>query len=398
MSKQTTPFILTLAMACTMMIGPFSIDTYLPAFPSIAGDLGVELQSISLSISFYIFSIAFSQLIGGALSDRFGRRQVLVCGLIIYSIASTLIASAQNLPMLLLCRVFQAFGAGWVIVSVPALVRDRVSGKEAARLFAMLGFIIILAPGVAPSVGSAFLAMGSWRSIFIFMAGYALLLIPVCYYVIFKDIPTAVRKPLSTGILKRYRDVLSVRAARPYILWQGLAFSILMLFIANASFIYQEHFAQSETAFSLLFAVNIAAMLGFNLLNQVLLSYFDSHQILQFATFTQIVGVVVLLIATCFHWQLYSVVPAMMLTVGSMGAISPNIQACFLEYFPESSGTGAALLGAAQFGISGILSGLSTLLPQTMGSIVACMTVCSVVTTYFLLQSRRSVEAAPTPA
>jgi DHA1 family bicyclomycin/chloramphenicol resistance-like MFS transporter len=387
MTALKIPFIVILAMALTMMLGPFSLDTYLPAFPSIGEDLGVDLQSVSLTVSCYIFALALSQLLGGAFSDRFGRRNVLLSGLLIFSIASLFVASSTSLFSVLLGRMVQAFGAGWAMVSVPALVRDRVSGKDAAKLFSMLGFIMVLAPGVAPSLGGLFLKFSSWRGIFVALALYALFLIPLTYFIIFRKMPKAERKPLDVGMLRKYLNILSVPHARPFILWQAASFSVMMVFITNASFIYQHHFAQSEQVFGLLFAANIVTMLGFNLTNRYLIEYFASQRILRWATVCQGVGVILLLTATLFHWRLAFFLPAMMLTIGSVGAISPSIQSCFLEFFPESGGSAAALLGSAQFGSAGLISAISTRLPEALLVVILTMAACHAVCCSVMLYS-----------
>ncbi len=135
MPKSHVPFSLTLALALTLMLGPFSVDTYLPAFPQIAADLGVSLADISLSISVYIFTLSISQLVGGPLSDQFGRRKVLLGGLGLYLLSSLAIRGANTLPFFLAGRIVQAFGAGWVLVSVPALVRDRAVDRMPPNSF-----------------------------------------------------------------------------------------------------------------------------------------------------------------------------------------------------------------------------------------------------------------------
>ncbi|GEK51833.1 MFS transporter [Vreelandella venusta] len=147
MTQSKTPFIVVLSLALTMMLGPFSMDTYLPAFPVIGESLGVSQQAVSLSVSVYVFAMAFGQLIGGALSDRFGRQRVLMSGLAIFALSSIVIGMADSLNTLLGGRAVQALGAGFTLVSVPALVRDRVAGRDAAKLFSMMGFIMVLAPG-----------------------------------------------------------------------------------------------------------------------------------------------------------------------------------------------------------------------------------------------------------
>ncbi|WP_447956935.1 Bcr/CflA family efflux MFS transporter [Vreelandella sp. EE7] len=398
MSQPKTPFIVVLSLALTMMLGPFSMDTYLPAFPVIGESLGVSQQAISLSVSIYVFAMALGQLVGGALSDRFGRQRILMGGLGVFAVASIAIGMAESLDALLIGRATQAFGAGWTLVSVPALVRDRVAGRDAAKLFSMMGFIMVLAPGVAPSVGSAILSFGSWHYIFFALAVYALVLVPLLMRAVFSGRGKVSRaKSPKMSLLARYKLVLSTKPALPFIVWQAASFSTMMMFITYASFIYQGHFEQSPSTFSLLFAANILTMLVFNIFNRLLLSRLPSLRILQLASGCQAVGMVLLITAAFMDWPLYAFLPAMMLTIGAMGAITPNIQACFLEFFPTSGGTAAALLGAAQFGIAGIVSGLSTVLPHTLEAIILAMAACGAIAYLMLARSiikgRAAVEA-----
>lgn len=158
MHRETpVPLSMVFALGFTMMLGPFAIDTYLPAFPLLAESLGVEIHAIALSISVYMASFAVGQLVGGALSDHFGRRRILVIGLLAFSASSLLLTTIDTLAGLLTGRVLQAFGAGWAAVSIPALVRDRVHGRQAAKLFSMIGLVAIVAPAIAPSIGSLLL-------------------------------------------------------------------------------------------------------------------------------------------------------------------------------------------------------------------------------------------------
>ncbi|MDN6321347.1 MAG: Bcr/CflA family efflux MFS transporter [Halomonas sp.] len=398
MTQSKTPFIVVLSLALTMMLGPFSMDTYLPAFPVIGESLGISQQAVSLSVSVYVFAMAVGQLIGGALSDRFGRQRVLMSGLAIFALSSIVIGMADSLNTLLSGRAVQAIGAGLTLVSVPALVRDRVAGRDAAKLFSMMGFIMVLAPGIAPSVGSAILALGSWHYIFFALAVYAVLLVPLLVRVLFSGKGKVSRtKSPKMSLLARYKLVLSTKPALPFIAWQAASFSTLMMFITYASFIYQGHFGQSPSSFSVLFAANIVAMLFFNICNRVLLSRMSSMRILQLATGCQAVGIALLVMAAFMEWPMYAFLFAMMLTIGTVGAISPNIQACFLEFFPTSSGTAAALLGAAQFGIAGILSALSAMLPHTLEAVVLAMAAWGSVAYLRLARSiikgRTAVEA-----
>ncbi|TBW49094.1 Bcr/CflA family efflux MFS transporter [Marinobacter halodurans] len=388
-------FSLIFALASTMMLGPFSVDTYLPAFPDIADSLGVSTQQVSLSVSVYIFSLALGQLIGGALSDRYGRKVILMSGLAIFAAASLWLALTDALSVFLAGRAIQAVGAGWVLVSIPALVRDRVSGQDAAKLFSMIGLIMVIAPGIAPSIGSGLLAVGPWNVIFVFLALYAVFVVPVLLGTVFRDPVSVSVSSADVSILKRYASVLGNTKALPFIFWQIGSFSVMMLFITHASFIYQEHFGQSEQAFALLFGANIVTMFCVNLANRALLSRLASLRVLQMASALQGLGASLLVAAAAFDWPIYAFLAAMMLTIGVMGAITPNIQACFMEYFPTSGGTAAALLGAAQFGVAGTISALSALLPHTLLAVVLAMAACAAVSFSFMLRSlRREKDAA----
>lgn len=389
---------LVVALAAAMMLGPFSLDTYLPAFPAIARDLGVSSQAVAVSVSVYIFALAVGQLVGGPLSDRLGRRPVLLAGLVLFAISSALLACLHELPHFLVGRALQAIGAGWVLVSVPAMVRDRVSGQEAAKLFSLLGLILVVAPAIAPSIGSVLLKFGPWMGIFIFMAVYATLLIPVLLKALAGQSyaaggsSSAVQTP-ARGFVRHYLAVFRVRPALWYLIWQVGAFSVMMVFITHSSFIYQTHFGQSTDAFALLFGANIVAMFSCNLLNRWLLGRgLTSQRILQLATGLQGVGLIFLLLAVLLEWSVWLFLPAMMITIGAHGALSPNLQACYMEHFSSNGGSAAALLGACQFGGAGVLSALSGFLPHTLLAVVLAMLACGVLAQVCLWRSLLAVR------
>ncbi len=185
------------------------------------------------------------------------------------------------------------------------------------------------------------------------------------------------------SLLTRYRFVFGTRSALPFIALQAFAFSVMMLFITHSSFIYQAHFqahfGQLEGAFSLMFGANIAVMLLVNLTNRALLNRFSSCQILVTCLSVQFVGVLLLSLTTWAQASVWLFLPAMMLTIGAQSGIVPNNQACFMEHFEHHDGTASSLLGACQFDIAGGLSAFSTLLPETLGWVIASMFACSLV-------------------
>ncbi|MBF7729275.1 multidrug effflux MFS transporter [Pseudomonas sp. N040] len=360
----------------TMALAPLAIDTYLPAFPVIAGHLGVSVHQVSLSISVYVFMLALGQLVGGTLSDHHGRAPIMLSGLAIFAVASLLISQVSALPELLLLRALQAFGGGWAAVCVPALVRDRLSGREAARFFSLIGLLMVGAPALAPSIGSLLLGQFGWTSIFLFTGVYALVVLGLLKRLVFRHY----QRPLPAervSTLARYRAVLATRPALRFMLTGALAFSVMMLFITHASFIYQEHFGVGPTRFALLFGANVMLMLVMNLLNRRLLHRHAPERILRWALTAQGGGIILLLAVLALRPELAFFVPAMVIAVGTLGAVSPNIQACYMEFFPQNGGTAAALMGATQFSLAGLISAASALLQESVTAIVLAMGGCS---------------------
>lgn len=363
----------------TTALVPLALDAYLPAFPAIADALSASVHEISLSISVYVFFLAFGQLIGGPLSDRVGRATVMLTGLAIFVTASYLLSKTVSLEFFLLLRIIQAFGGGWATVCVAALVRDRLSGNEAARFFSLIGLIMVAAPALAPSIGNLFLVIFGWESIFLVLAIYALSMIVILKMSVFARSSTPTKSHSHVSIWQRYGAVFAKRAALRFMLLQSLAFSVMLLFITHASFIYQEHFGLGSQTFALLFGANIVFMMIMNLVNRKLLKTVLAVNVLRWGLTLQATGIAMLILVMVFHPNVYLFVPAMIITVGSMGVITSNTQACFMEFFTEHAGTASALLGAATFSVAGTISALSALIPQTVIAVVLAQAVCSLV-------------------
>lgn len=375
-TRHNHPLIAAL-LAMTMALGPLALDTYLPAFPAIADNLNVSIHQVSLTISVYVFVLAFGQLFGGPLSDRFGRDKIMLAGLSLFTVASLAVSYASSINEFLLLRTLQAFGGGWVMVCVPALVRDRLSGREAARFFSLIGLLMVMAPAIAPSLGSLLLKHLGWNGIFMFLSLYSILILLLLKLIVFRGY----RRPDHPHVsgLTRYKAVLSNRPAMRFMLTGGFGFSVMLLFITHSSFIYQHHFGVSPDTFALLFGANVVLMMIMNLTNRRLLNHFAPARILRWALTVQVSGIVLLLLIMQFFPHLWLFVPAMVLTIGMLGAVSPNIQACYMEYFPQHGGTAAAVMGATQFSLAGLISAGSALLPESVTAIVVAMGICSAI-------------------
>ena len=155
-------------LAALSAIGPFAIDTYLPAFPEMAQQLGASALQIQQTLTFYLIPFGFMMLWHGTLSDALGRRRIILAGLLLFVLASLLCAFATRIEMLWLGRALQGMSSGVGMVVGRAMVRDVLHGAHAQRLMAKVAILFAIAPAVSPIVGGYLLRFYDWRGIFIF--------------------------------------------------------------------------------------------------------------------------------------------------------------------------------------------------------------------------------------
>ncbi len=398
MKPELSPRIMAILLAALVALTPFSIDTYLPALPAMADYFATSVGRVELTVGFFFMGYALGQLVGGPLSDHYGRRRVGGPGVVIFFLATILIIVAPTIELAIAGRFVQAFGGGFVTVIAPSVVRDRFTGKEAARMFALIGIVMMLAPLVAPAVGALLLKFADWRMIFVFLGGYAL----ICCGIIFFTLPERT-KPLSARlnmdqVWRSYGRVLTHRKAVGYMLTQTFSTAVMFLFLTGSAFAYITYLGVSTSQFPILFGANVVTMMMFNRLNPLLLNIFTPHQMIG-------AGVTIQLFANSLLWggqsfgpmftdpqNIYMVVPLIMLSVGAGGIMMPNSFACFLEDFQDNSGSATAIMGTSQFIAGGMLSALLGLLHSDnilpMTSLMLLASIISVLS-YRLLACRQ---------
>ncbi len=387
---------LAILLGMTVALGPLALDAYLPAFPEIADGLGVDHGHVGLTLSAYVTTLGLAQLVGGPLSDRYGRKPVLFGGLLIFMAGAVMVSLADSLSDMVFWRIAQGIGGAFCAVSVPAIVRDEVSGQDAARLFGLIGLIMFIAPAAAPSLGSLMLALGEWHWIFLMLAGYAGFLVLTLQVALFPRLQP--RTPTTTPIrslVTNYLLVLRHKTTMRFIGIQVLCFSTMLLFITHSSFIYQEWYGLSNSTFAILFAANIAFMAALNLINRPLLRRFSSVQLVRAQVIAQCLALVALVASVQFQGPLWMVAGCIIVAIGCQGGIVPNNMANAMEFFPNLSGTAAALLGASQFTIAGAVTTLSSVSgDQTLLSIAVSMLACSSGAVVLALGAPRAVALA----
>ncbi|MGY1811947.1 multidrug effflux MFS transporter [Blastococcus sp. SYSU D00820] len=353
--------------------GPLSMDLYLPALPSVGEDLVAGQSSVQLTLSSVAVGLAAGQLVAGPLSDRFGRRVPLLLGVGAWALASLLCALSPTVGVLVAIRLLQGLGGAAGIVLARAIVRDRYSGTESARMFAVLASIGGAAPVLAPLVGGQLLRVTDWRGLFVVLAGIGLLLLVASAWRLPETLPPERR--VSGGLrttLRNGRALLARRAFLAAVLAQGLAFAALFTYISTSSFVLQDGFGLTAQQFSLVFGVNGIGIVLAGQVSRVLVGRVGARRLLRAGLFVQVAGAVALVVAALAGAGLPVVLPALFVVVAATGVVLPNATALAMAGAARMAGTASALVGVGQFAVAGVIAPLTglgaagTLLPMAL--------------------------------
>lgn len=233
---------------------PLSTDIYLPALPEMMTVLETTQAMANLSLSLFFVFYAFGILIWGPLSEKYGRKPILFCGLAIFILASVGCASADTVQALIAARILQAIGGSAATAVSTALVKDSYNGAERAKVLAIIMSMVIVAPIVAPLIGAGLLKYATWRAIFIILA-----VIGCAAFVLTFFLTETVTKPFEQSFLyalSRPIAILTNRSLSVLLVLFSLTMLTLMAYLASASYIYIRKFGMNEQAFSYFFAFN----------------------------------------------------------------------------------------------------------------------------------------------
>ncbi|MDP3534668.1 MAG: Bcr/CflA family multidrug efflux MFS transporter [Halomonas sp.] len=359
---ELNPRRVALLVAANTALAPFAIDAYLPAMGILAENINASIHHTELSISMFLFGFAIGQLCFGPVSDRYGRKPVLLSGLVVFMLASLMITTVDSLSSLLLWRFIQALGGGACVVNSAAIVRDCFSGREAAKVMSTMAMIMMLAPLIAPAVGSVLLYIAGWWLIFVFLAVYAGFLLWLLGTRLPETRDTSLPAASPRQVVRNYASVLRHREAMGYICAVAASFAGLFAFITASPFLYLEYFGLSPGVYPLVFGVNVVMIALSNRVNIHLLRKRTPQQNLRLGLVIQFIAAAGLVAATALNVaSIYVVVPLVMLFTGMIGLITPNAIASLLDHFGHISATATALLGGIQFScgaLAGVLVGL----------------------------------------
>ncbi len=343
---------LLVLLAILSAISPISISTYLPSMPSMAEYFKVNISDIEFSLSIFMLGFSLGQLFGGPFSDRKGRKISSLTGLFGFAFFSFLIVFSTTVYELWIYRFLESFFGGFIAVNATAIVRDLFSGKEAARFFSLLGSVRSIVPLLAPAIGSFILFFSSWKSIFIFLTIYSLILA----FLIIKDIEETYTYT-KRNIINSYKIVLSHKKAMTMMLVLALGFSSMFSIITKSSFIYMQYFKVSSNTFPIYYGLNFVLLGICASFNVKFIQYFSQEKILRFAIIMQII---LSTIFSLFYLELNLISSVILIGfyIAMNGLIYGNATALVLENFPENAGVASALIGVIQFGLASIISSI----------------------------------------
>ncbi|MGZ8291145.1 MAG: multidrug effflux MFS transporter [Telluria sp.] len=331
-----------------MMLQPLSTDLYLASLPSLATVFGVPASTVQLTLSMFVIGFGGAQLVIGPLSDRYGRRPVLLWGLALYMAASLLCASAQSINVLIVARFLQALGCCSAIIIARAIVRDAYEPADSARVIARASSWLSLAPLTGPILGSYLQVAFGWRAAFFALS---LLSAIVLFAVVMRLPETNVHKnPRATelrGLMANYRHVLGARAFWAHVLPGALSYGSIFAFISGSSLVLIKVLGVPTAWFGYCFAFGVSGYLSGTIVCRRLLPRFGPTATLRIGSTMSLAAGALFLGAVALgyaHWSV--VVVAMFLTMLAHGVNFPVSQSGSVTPFPQQAGTAAGLMGA----------------------------------------------------
>lgn len=366
------PVLWVMMLGAMIAIGPLSIDMYLPAFPSMAEDFGVNVGTIAKSVPAYFLGLVFGQLFYGPFSDRIGRVRPLYLGMSIFIIASIICATTNNEYALFIARTLQALGACVTTVVTRAAIRDTLNPVQSARAFSLMVLVMGVAPILAPSLGALILKVADWHGIFWFLASFGVLnlLLTKCFLKETLKPENRNTRPMSESF-GQYFGLIKDRTFMLPAVASGLLQGAFFIYLSISSELFMVNYQLTEHQFAIAFGVNAFGFIALTQVNQFLTKRFHLVNLLRTGAVIQLAAAGVLLILglifggkASFYW----VFASLFICIAGLGLTQPNATAIALAFQKKRAGLASALQGALQFSVGifgGLLIGLFELDPVT---------------------------------
>lgn len=341
--------------ACLMALTAFSVDIMLPALPQIRADYGLaDVNAQQLVVVTYVAGFALGQLFMGPISDRYGRRPILLIGLAAYALAAFWCLIADSFSTLLAARFVQGVANAAPRIVAVAMTRDSFQGRRMAEVMSFVMMVFIIVPVIAPSLGGLFLLMGSWHLIFAFLCLFALAILAWSFARLPETHPAETREPLTIAWLwGAVRETVTNRQTLGYTLATGVLFGSLMGYINSAQQVFEDVYAVGAL-FPILFgacaiALAIAAFVSGRFVMRIGSRRLGHAAIIGYATLS------------LMHYGLFLVIgtpplPVFLVILSGclfcFGLVMPNYNALAMEPMGRVAGTASSFVGAVTTGLA----------------------------------------------
>ncbi len=362
---------IVLIVSFVFMLGPFSIDTYLPSFQSIESEFLSSRAMMQQTIALYLMATAIATLFWGPLSDRIGRKRVITITLVLYSIASFSCALASDYKSFLFFRILQGVVASGGLVAGRAMVRDIYSSHGAQKIMAYVLMLFALAPAVAPVVGGWLHESYGWRSIFYFLTAYGLLMLGVVSFLLHESLHQKKRQSFHpVKVLGVYLQTFLHIKFVFIVLALGSSFGGFFIYIAGAPTIMFNILHLSSTDFWIQFVPMTAGIILGSLIANKLIDFWGAKNIIYLAFAVMFVGMLVnVLQAYLLSPGVFWVITPVVIYALGVAMSMPGLGVMALDCFPKNKGAASAVQSFVQIMFSGLVAGV--MLPMIPHSVKA---------------------------
>ncbi|QPC43391.1 multidrug effflux MFS transporter [Kaustia mangrovi] len=377
---------MTVVLALLTSMGPLSTDMYLPSLPGITKALETDTASVQLTLSAFLVGFALGQIVFGPVSDRFGRRPVLIAGLAAFAVATLGCMLARSIELLIAARFGQAVAACAGVVVARAIVRDLYRSEDAARMLSFMGALMGLVPAVAPVIGGLIDTALGWRAVFGTITALGVALTVLVAFALPETLALSNRQPATlAGMAASFRVLLAHRQFRRYVAVVCTCFGGLFAFISGSSFLLQGHYGLNELGFGLFFGAGVLGYIAGTLIGARLTMRVGIAGTIAIGTGALAAGGLAMIALVLFGPETFWALSPMIVYMAGVGLTLPQSMAGAITPFPERAGAASSLMGFAQmaFGAAvGILVGHTVHMgPLPLAVIIAAMGVVSLAIT-----------------
>lgn len=372
---------LIILLACIMAMSPLAIDLYLPAMENMATDLSTTMPMMQNTLSIYLLGYACGLILFGPLSDILTRRRLVIFGISGFTVCSFLQGYSQSLEGFMALRFIQAFISSAAIVVIPGTIRERY-GKNTAKGLSYVSMVMMLAPMIAPAIGSGLLALSGWGLIFFSLGSYALLILVFAI----RFLPERRDEPSQKSLqfFNRYKIVFTRKKAQLDLASSMLVSLAFFSYLTAIPFVYLTVYKLTEFEFSILFGGAVFGLMVAHFINTRLVGKVGSRAMLNGGILVALSFSLTLLLVTLSTNSIVFFVVAVVPLMGSLSIIAVNSDALVLTRFKQQIGTATAVIGVLRFGVGALAgpilaffhNGTSVVFAGLMFTCIALIAIC----------------------